>query len=76
MLIWVDSVARHGRGSGPTVTYGSLFFRWLHGKLLMMEEYSHAGTKFRGDPKLPLPEDDQWDDRGKKDVIFIVFFIF
>ena len=76
MLRWVEAMARHGGGGGTTVTYGFVFFCWLCGQLLMVEHYAYARTDFRDEPDLSLSEDDQWNDRGKKDAIFIVFFYF
>ena len=29
MFRWVEAMACHGGGGGPTVTYGSIFFHWL-----------------------------------------------
>ena len=39
----------------------------------MVEDYGYAGTNFRVDPDLPLPEDDEWDDQGKKYTISLCF---
>ena len=71
-----DALALHGGSGGPTMTYGSVFFWWLHGQILMVEYYVYVGTNFRGDPDIPLPEDDQCEDISKKYDTFIVFFIF
>ena len=42
----------------------------------MIEDYLYAGTYFREDPDLPLPEGEEWDDRGKKETIIYVFLYF
>ena len=73
MTRWVEAITHHGGGGHPRVTYGTVFFRWLRGQLLMVEDYSYAGEDFRDDPDLPLPEGDQWDDRGKKHITIHVF---
>ena len=65
MLRWVYIMARHG-DRGPKVVYGSAFFRWLRGKLLMIEDYAYEGADFRDDPELALPEGEVWDDHSKK----------
>ena len=56
---WVKAMAHHGGGGGPTMTYGSIYFRWLRGQLLIVENYAYAGTDFKGDPNLLFPKDDQ-----------------
>ena len=40
----------------------------------MVEDYSCSGTVFREDIDLPLPEDDQWDEKGKKDILISFFW--
>ena len=45
MLRWVYIMAHHG-DRGPKVVYGSAFFRWLRGKLLMIEDYAYEGADF------------------------------
>ena len=42
----------------------------------MVEDYAYTGNNFRSDTDLTLPEDDMWDNRVKKDTIFILFLIF
>ena len=43
----------------------------------MIEDYAYEGANFYEDPKLPLLEGEEWDDRGKKDAINYVFnFLF
>ena len=65
MLRWVEIMARTGGGRSK-VKYGAPFFKWLNDQILMIEDYSFTGTKFRGDPDLPLPPGTQWGDIGKK----------
>ena len=72
MLRWVYVMARHG-GGGSKVVYGSTFFHWLAGQLLMIEDYAYEGAGFREDLELPLSEGEEWDERGKKDTIHHVF---
>ena len=38
------------------------FFIWLRRQLIMVEDWSYAGTNFTGDPDLPLPEGEEWDE--------------
>ena len=64
-----------GGGGGSVMTSGSVFFWCLWGQILMVEDYAYSRTDFRGDINLPLPKDDQLDDKGEKDATFIVFFI-
>ena len=65
MLRWVYIMAHTGVGRGK-VKFDDPFFRWLRDHLLMVEDYAYAGTKFSGDPDLPLPPGGQWGDIGKK----------
>ena len=37
------------------VKFGDLFFRWLRGHILMVNDYAYVGIDFNGDPDLPLP---------------------
>jgi hypothetical protein len=64
MLRWCQLMARHV--TGPIVRYDDLFFDWLQGQVLMIEDYVYAGLDFHDDPDLALPEDAQWGDIGKK----------
>ena len=41
----------------------------------MVEDYAYVGADLRGDLKLPLSEDDQWDDRGEKNTIPCIFVL-
>ena len=53
MLRWVEIMARTG-GDKAKVKFEATFFCWLREQILMIEDYSHARTDFRGDPDLPL----------------------
>jgi hypothetical protein len=62
--------------TGPIVRYDDLFFDWLQGQVLMVEDYAYAGLDFHGDPDLALPEDTQWGDIGKKYTDFYLLNVF
>ena len=38
------------------------FFVWLWRQLIVVEDWPYAGTDFTGDPDLPLPEGEDWDE--------------
>ena len=60
---------------GATMTYGLVFFRCLHGQLMMGEDYSYARTNFRGYANVTLPEDDHWDDIcNKYGTLLVILF--
>ena len=61
MLRWVYVMAHHG-GGGPKVVYGSHFFQWLIGQLLMIENYSYEGANVCEDLDISLPKGKEWDD--------------
>ena len=42
----------------------------------MIEDYAYEEAYFCKDPELPLPEGEEWDERGKKDTIHHVFNFF
>ena len=37
-------------------------FDWLHQQLIFVEDWPYSGTDFTGDPDLPLPEGEDWDE--------------
>ena len=46
----------------------------------MIEDYTYAGTNFRGNTNIPLPPRAQWGDIGKKKnpkmlIMFLYFYI-
>ena len=47
-------MTRIGVGRGK-VKFDDPFFRWLRDQILMVGDYAYVGTKFSGDPDLPLP---------------------
>jgi hypothetical protein len=65
----VDLMARHG--GVHIVKYDDVFFQWLRTQLLMVEHYAYAKVDFHGDPNMALPDESQWGDIGKKEILFI-----
>jgi len=64
MRWWVDIMACHGRGQ--VYTFPPAFFHWIESQVVMIDDYTYAGTNFRGDPDLVLPCGGWWDiDLGK-----------
>ena len=65
-------------GGGQQMSWRPEFFRWLRRQLIVVEDWPYWGTDFTGDPDLPLPEGDDWDEElGKTsffDFMFICFF--
>ena len=55
----------------PIVKYNDVFFDWLRSQLMMVDDYAYTGFDFRGDPDLVLPEGFQWEDLGKKSILFL-----
>ena len=51
------------------------FFGWLRRQLIVVEDWPYAGTDFTGDPDLPLPEGDDWDEELGK-TIFLIFMFY
>ena len=64
ILRWVLVMSLYG-GRGHKVVYGSTFFCWLRGQILMIEDYSYEGANFRDDLELVLLKGGEWDDQGK-----------
>jgi hypothetical protein len=60
---------------GPIVKYNDAFFDWLRPRILMIDDYAYVDLDFRGDPDLVLPEGFQWENRGKKDILFFIVFL-
>ena len=52
------------------------FFRWLRHELIVVEDWPYAGTDFIGDPNLPLPEGDHWDEELGKTSCFLIFMFY
>ena len=38
------------------------FFIWLHGQLIVVQDWPYVGTNFMGDLDLPLPEGEEWEE--------------
>jgi hypothetical protein len=74
MLRWCQLMARHV--ARLIVWYDDLFFEWLRGQVLMIEDYAYAGLDFCGDPDLALPEDAQWGDLSRKYTDFYLLNVF
>ena len=67
-------------GGRVKVKYNVGFFCWLNDQILMIEDYTYAGTDFKGDPNLSLPLGEQWGDIGKKQdskklIVFLYFHV-
>ena len=52
------------------------FFRWLRRQLIVVEDWPYAGTNFTGDPDLPLPEGDDWDEELGKTSCFLILCLY
>ena len=50
-------------------------FGWLRRQMIMVEDWPYAGTDFTGDPDLPLPEGDDWDEELGV-TLFFDFYVF
>jgi hypothetical protein len=59
-------------GGGRSVSWGLCFREWLESQVIFVEDWPYAGIDFRGDPDMPLPAGEQWDDGG----MTLDFFIF
>jgi hypothetical protein len=55
----------------PIVKYNDVLFDWLRTHMLMVDDYAYANVDFRGDPNLVLSEGSQWEDIGKKYILFL-----
>ena len=58
------------------MSYKLAFFSCLQRKLNVVEDWSYNGTKVRGDPDMPLPDGEDFDDEGKKSIFDFLIFIF
>ena len=55
------------------------FFIWLRRQFIVIQDWPYAGTSFMGDPDLPLPEGEEWEEElGMYSLIlmFSIFFVF
>ena len=60
MAHWAALMPR--AGGGQQMSWRSDFFGWLRHQFIVVEDWPYAGTNFTGDPDLPLPEGDDWDE--------------
>ena len=51
------------------------FFVWLWFQLIVVEDWPYAGTEFMGDPDLPLPEGEDWDEELGVTLFYFYFFM-
>ena len=70
MACWAALMPR--AGGGQHMPWRPEFFGWLRRQLIVVEYWPYAGTDFTGDPDLPLPEGDNWDE-GLGKIIFLIF---
>lgn len=53
------------------------FFRWLYRQLIMVEDWPYARNNFTGEPDLPLPEREEWDEElAMISFLILCFMIF
>ena len=52
------------------------FFIWLRHQLIVVEDWPYTGTNFMGDPDLPLPEEEEWEDELGMISSFLMFYVF
>jgi len=54
-------------GWGQQMAWRPEFFIWFRHQLIVVEDWPYAGIDFTGEPNLPLPEGEDWDEElGKK----------
>lgn len=76
MTRWAALMPRGG--GGQQMSWRPEFFGWLHHQLIVVEDWPYAGTDFTGDPDLPLPEGEEWDEELgviSSDFMFYDFFV-
>ena len=59
-------------GGGQQMSWRPEFFIWLHRQLIVVEDWPYAGTNFMGDPDIPLPEGEEWEE--ELGMIFSFYF--
>ena len=52
------------------------FFGWLRWQLIVVEDWLYVDTNFTGDPDLPLPEGEDWDEELGMIFFFFFFLLF
>ena len=60
-------------GGGRPVSWGVYFREWLDRQVVIVEDWPYAGIDFHGDPDMPLPAGEHWDDGGKPLDLFLIF---
>ena len=60
MARWAALMPR--AGGGQQMSWRPEFFGWLRHQLIVVEDWPYARTDFTGDPNLPFPEGDDWDE--------------
>ena len=75
---WERRASRWGHvmprgGGGRLVAWGVHFREWLDRKVIFIEDWPYAGIDFRGDPDMPLPAGEHWDDGGMTLDLFLIF---
>ena len=61
-------------GGGRPVAWGVYFQEWLDRQVIFVEDWPYAGIDFCGDPDMPLPAGEHWDDGGMTLDLFPIFF--
>jgi len=56
------AVLMPGGGGGQQMSWKPMFFIWLCHQLIIVEDWTYAGTNFTRDLDLPLPEGEDWDE--------------
>ena len=51
------------------------FFGWLRQQLIVIKDWPYARTDFTGDPNLPLPEGENWDEELNM-ILFLILFMY
>ena len=63
-------------GGGQQMSWRPEFFVCLQHQLIVVEDWPYAGTDFRRDLDLPLPEGEDWDEElGMTLLIFFYAFM-
>jgi len=65
---WAELMPRGG--GGQHMSWRPEFFIWLRHQMIVVEDWPYAGTDFTGDPDLPLPNGEDWDEELGKNSIF------
>lgn len=74
MVRWSELM--HRIMGGQQMSYKPTFFSWLLRQLIVVEDWPYNGTDFSRDPKMPLPEGEDFDDGGKNKKKMMFFYCF